>query len=50
MGDGPLTFEDVVNGKESMFYFKKFCLECLSTEVLLCWLELTELRPDARAA
>ena len=40
--DGPLTFDDVLRGHVPLQYFKKFCLDDLSAEHLLCWLELQE--------
>ena len=41
-GDGPLTFNDVMREHVPLQYFKKFCLDDLSAENLLCWLELQE--------
>ena len=40
--EGPLTFDGVMRGGVALGHFKKFCLQDLSTEPLLFWLEAHE--------
>ena len=42
LDEGPLTFDGVMRGGVALGHFKKFCLQDLSTEPLLFWLEAHE--------
>jgi len=44
MGEGPITFEDLLSNRASLLIFKKFCVESLATEGLLFWLEVQDYR------
>ena len=53
LGKGPLAFEQVLRDPVNLNYFKKFCIQQLASENLLCWLEIEEYKgikaPEYRA-
>jgi len=44
LGEGPITFEELLNNRASLLFFKRFCVEDMSTENLLFWLEVQDFR------
>jgi len=53
LGKGPLAFEQILSDPVNLNYFKKFCIEQVAAENLLCWLEIEEYKgikaPEYRA-
>lgn len=44
LGEGPLTFDELLSNRSSLLYFKRFCVQELSSEYLLFWLEASDYR------
>ncbi len=42
VGEGPITFDELMSHRSSLLYFKQFCVEDMSTEQLLFWLEVCD--------
>mmetsp|Transcript_899 Transcript_899/g.1796 ORF Transcript_899/g.1796 Transcript_899/m.1796 type:complete len:543 (-) Transcript_899:137-1765(-) len=43
-GQGPMSFDEILNDPVNLHVFKKFCMQDFSTENLLFWLEVEEYR------
>uniref|UniRef100_A0A7S0JK20 G protein-coupled receptor kinase n=1 Tax=Calcidiscus leptoporus TaxID=127549 RepID=A0A7S0JK20_9EUKA len=44
LGQGPLSFEEILADPVNLHHFKRFCVQDFSTENLLFWLEVEEYR------
>lgn len=44
MGNGPITFEGLLSNRASLLFFEQFCIDDVSAENLLFWLELQDYR------
>ena len=42
VGEGPITFDELMSHRSSLLYFKQFCVDDMSTEQLLFWLEVCD--------